>query len=200
MSIVDDTLGGLTAQAWLLEQARAHATGSELVDQTVSAGLVARLWFPVGSMPTVSEILAGSPGGRAMSWFRSLSVADRCALDAQAVHRAEALADELVELRGPATGMNGVGVTRRRVHDWITRRDDLECVAYLVRLHPLPSDRLHEVLARIDCAAEACLALFECVGLAGDERLRAASWCDPAHWWTNLVAGAMSRPGGVAGV
>lgn len=177
-------------EPWLARLARpALAAAPDSFAHAVGAGLLGRLWSPgrprdKRAARLVDWLLGLHPPSRAArAWFAGLPPEQRAALVEEARRRARELAGSLADL-GSAR-IRAKSQRARALCAWLHRRDDLECIAFLLGGHRAAAPLSRE-LRRLDRAAAAALSL-NAGALPGDARLRAVAWQEPEQWWGRMA-------------
>ena len=120
----------------------------------------------------------------AAAWFNGLGDAMRHSAAQVAVGVADTLQSQLDDLQ-ERVAMDPE-VARAEVHAWIRRRDDLECVRFL--LHGTrDAAMLNAALEALDHEAGIRQSMFLTYSFTDDDRLGAVSWQEPDAWWSTLV-------------
>lgn len=159
-------LGGEMVHRWLVDTARSYAAAGSNLSHAVGAGLLGRLWAPANPREWFAHAKE-TPGQRAQAWFAAHPQPE---VEQAALVEVGTL-EQLFEELDPES-----------VLPLLIRRDDVECVAFLLGRRRKAS-QLQAALRELDAHAHTWGTLWRSIELPANERLARVAEAEPQQWW-----------------
>jgi hypothetical protein len=174
---------------WLEQTATKMANSSRSLTRAAAAGLIARLWHLAdrSSRNAIWDQLRSgheTPANKASTWFRSITKEARDSVEHSALLEADILEKRLSRLEQMA--LDEPEEASKLGCAWLHRRDDLECILFLLR-RTNEGDELNKALTMLDAHASNYKSFWHWLEPRDDERLLAVSWREPHAWWGQVA-------------